>query len=165
MKNHDFRHSIISSRKIRFWWNIMFFDILSDHREESDFDEKSWFSTFYHIIAENKILMKSHDFRYFVRSSGRMRFWWKNHDVRPFIISSREIRFWWKIMIFNIRSDHRGEWDFDEKSWFSTFDHTIAENKILMENYNFRYLIRSSGRMRFWWKIMIFDILSYHRGK
>ena len=159
----------------------MIFDTLSDHREEWDFDEKAWFSTFYHTIAESKILVKSHDFHYFIRSSGRMRFWWKimmfcilsdlrgkqdfdeeskfsiayqiigkneilmkSHDFRHFIISLRKIRFWWKVIIFYILSDHREEWDFDEKSWFSAFHQIIAENKILM-------------------KIMIFDILSDHR--
>ena len=180
----------------------MIFDISADHREGWDFDEKLWFPILYHIIAESKILMKNHDFRYFIRSSGRMRFWWKimifdilsyhrgkedfdynswfsifyqiigkneilmkNHDVRYFIISSRSIRFWWKIRIFDIVSDHREEWDFDGKSWCSTFWHIIVENKILMKNHVFRFFIRSSGRMRFWWKIMMFDILSYHRGK
>ena len=138
MKNHDVLHFIRSSRKTRFWWRIKIFDSLSDHREEWDFNEKSWFSTFYQIIAGNKILMKNHDFRYFIRSSGRVRFWWKNHDFRHCIISSRNIRFWWKVMIFDILSDHREESDFDENSWSSAFHQIIAENKILMKNQDLR---------------------------
>ena len=127
MKNHDRLHFIRSSRNIRSWWKIMIFYILSDHREEWEFDETSWFSTFHQIIAENKILMENPDFRYFIRSSGRMRFWWKIMMFDILSYHRGKIRFWWKAEIFDILSDHREEWDFDEKSWCSISYHIIAE--------------------------------------
>ena len=126
--------------------------------------------------------MKSHDFQHFIRSSRKIRSWWKSwFSIFYQIIGKNEvlmkimifdmlsyhrgkIRFWWTIRIFDILSDHREEWDFNEKSWFSTFYQIIAGNKILMKNHDFRYFIKSSGRVRFWWKIMIFGIVSYHRG-